>query len=103
MQEFFFARIKVVNFIGFFIEMTRNVTLTHCHFIKMPDQFFVLNRFGGRSVFCQMYQLKLINRQIWESLDTSTCCKKYNQNRLETAQGTENLWSLNGSVPLGFF
>ena len=48
--------------------MTRNVTPTHCHFIKIPDQFFVLNRFGGRSVFCQMYRLKLINRQIWESL-----------------------------------
>ena len=64
------ARIKVVNFIGifFFIKMTRNVTPTGCHFIKIPDQFFVLNRFGGCSVFCQMYELKLINRQIWESL-----------------------------------
>ena len=48
--------------------MTRNVTPTHCHFIKISDQFFVLNRFGGHSVFCQMYQLKLINRQIWESV-----------------------------------
>ena len=48
----FNARIKVVNFIGtFFIEMACNVTPTHCHFIKIPDQFFVLNRFGGRSYF----------------------------------------------------
>ena len=54
------AKIKVVNFIGiiFFIEMTRNVTPTHCHFINIPDQFFVLNRFCGHSVFCQMYRLK---------------------------------------------
>ena len=37
------ARLKVVNLIGiffFFIEMTRNVTQTHCHFTKIPDQFF---------------------------------------------------------------
>ena len=48
--------------------MACNVTLTHCHVVQIPNQFFVLNRFGGRSVFCQMYRLKLINRQIWESL-----------------------------------
>ena len=57
---------KVQNFIGiFFID----------HFeweisdrSLKPDQFFVLNGFGACSVFGQMYRLKLINRQIWESL-----------------------------------
>ena len=68
------ARIKVVIF---FIEMTCNITPTHGHFewhisdrSLKPDQLFVLNRFGGRSVFGRMYRLKLINRQIWESLNT---------------------------------
>ena len=56
----FNARIKVVNFIGIFsfIEMTYDVTPTHCHFIKIPDQVFVLNRFDGRSVFLSNVRVK---------------------------------------------
>ena len=38
--------------------MTRNVTPTYCYFIKIPDQFFVLNRFGGRSVFLSNVPVK---------------------------------------------